>query len=106
LNCESKCNKEFFREDAADSDWLAYVGENGLVLITRDDKIRHNPAEISAFRKNKVGAFFLGGKNLNKCKLIQQITRNWPRIKQYAEKTNPPYAFRIPPKGTKFTQIF
>ena len=48
------------------------------------------------------GAFFMGGKNRNACQLIQQLVRNWPRMKEIAEKTRRPFAFRIRPKGAKF----
>ncbi len=94
-----------FLEDSPDIEWLQYVGEKGLVLITRDEKVRWNPAEITAIKKFKVVTFFLGGKNLNRCKLIQQVVKNWPRIKELSEKTQPPFAYRIPPTGVKFTQI-
>ena len=97
--------KEKFPENTPDIEWLKYVGENNLALITRDERIRWNPAELSAFQKFKVGAFFLGGKNLDKWKIIQQVVHNWPRIKEIAEKTSPPYAFRIPPHGSKFVPI-
>jgi predicted nuclease of predicted toxin-antitoxin system len=94
-----------FREDSADIEWLQYVGENELVLITRDERVRRNPAEIAAIKKFKVATFFLGGSHLDRCKLIQQVVRNWPRIKELSGKTRPPFAYRIPPTGTKFTQI-
>ena len=57
--------KEEFPEETIDTEWLKYVGEEGLVLITRDEAIRRNPAELAALREYKVGAFFLGGKNLD-----------------------------------------
>jgi predicted nuclease of predicted toxin-antitoxin system len=97
--------QEKFPEDSTDIQWLRYVGENGLVLITRDERVRWNPAEIAAIKKFKVATFFLGGSHLDRCKLIQQVVRNWPRIKELSGKTQPPFAYRIPPKGTKFTQI-
>jgi predicted nuclease of predicted toxin-antitoxin system len=97
--------KEIFEEKTEDSEWLKDIGEKRYILITKDLRIRHNPAEIEALRKYKVGAFFLGGKNLNRCRLIQQVVRNWPRIKELAEKSSPPYAFRVPPQGTSFTSI-
>jgi len=96
---------EHFLEDTEDAVWLKYIGEKQLILITRDEKIRWNPAEIQAFRKHRVGAFFLGGKNRSRCQLIQQIVRHWPRIKEYSEKEKLPFAFRVPPTGTKFTRI-
>jgi len=98
--------REKFAPETADQEWLKYIGENGITLITRDKSIRWNPAESGALRRYKVGAFFLGGKNLNRCNLIQQIVRNWPRVKQLSGNCSPPFAFHIPPNGTKFTQIF
>ena len=56
-------------------------------------------------KQNEVGAFFLGGKGRTRCQLIQQLVRNWPRMKEYAEKTRRPFAFRIPPKGAKFAPL-
>jgi predicted nuclease of predicted toxin-antitoxin system len=94
-----------FPADTEDAKWLKFVGQNKLILITRDLRIRYRPAEISAFRRYKVGAFVLAGKNRSKCQLIQQIVRIWPRIKELDQKTNRPYAFRIPPKGTSITSI-
>ena len=32
--------QEKFPEDSADIEWLRYVGENGLVIITRDERVR------------------------------------------------------------------
>jgi len=97
--------QDHFPADAPDTEWLEYIGANEFFLITRDDAIRKNPAELQAFKKNKVGAFFLGGKNQNRCALIRQLVRNWPRIKGFAAKERKPFAFRVPPSGTKFSKI-
>ncbi len=42
--------KDHFPEDAPDTEWLAYIGTHDFFLITRDDNIRRNPAEIKALR--------------------------------------------------------
>lgn len=97
--------QDHFPEDAPDKDWLEYIGKNDFFLITRDDAIRKNPAEKKAFQDNSVGAFFLGGKKTTGWELIEQLVRNWKRIKEFAERTRRPFAFRIPPKGTKFDKI-
>lgn len=96
---------DHFSEGADDETWLPYVGDNELTLITRDLKIRWRPAELRALREHKVGAFFLGGKNRSRCDLIQQLVRNWVRIKGYAASERRPFALRVPPKGTKLTRI-
>lgn len=97
--------KDKFAADAPDKEWLKYIGENGILLVSRDDRVRHRPIELQALKQNGVGAFFLGGKNRNRCELIQQVVRNWPRMKQLAGGTSRPFAFRVPPSGTKFVSI-
>ena len=96
---------DIFKPDTPDIEWLSYIGSNDLFLITRDLRIRRNPLEQQAIRDYNVGAFFLFGKNRNKWELIQQLIRNWLRIKEYAEKTERPFAFRVPPKGIKIEKI-
>ena len=97
--------QDHFPDDCPDAEWLKYIGDNDYFLITRDDAIRRNPAELSAFKSYGVGAFFLGGKNRTRWELVQQIVRNWPRIQEHAGRTRRPFAFRVPPSGTKFSQI-
>lgn len=97
--------KDMFNEDTEDQIWLKQIGQKKMFLITRDERIRRNPFELNALKTYKVGAFFLGGKNLGRCKIIQQVVRNWPRIKELSARKNPPFAYRIPPQGTKFSQI-
>ena len=85
-----------------DEELLQFVGVKDYFLVTRDNAIRYNPDEHAAFKRYRVGAFFLGGKNLSKWEIIQQLVRNWPRIKDHADKTRRPFAVRVPPSGTKF----
>ena len=96
---------DHFAAGASDEEWLPYVGDNQLTLITRDNRIRWKPAELTALREHKVGAFFLGGKNRSRCDLIRQLVRNWHRIKAFAESEHRPFALRVPPSGTRFTRI-
>lgn len=97
--------KDLFPEDEDDPVWLEYIGIEGWILITRDERVRYNPAETQALKAHGVGAFFLGGKHRTRCELIQQVVRNWPRIKEVAAKTRRPFAFRVRPTGGKFIEI-
>jgi hypothetical protein len=97
--------KDLFPDDTADADWLPYVGQNDMVLVTRDIRIRWNPSEISAFKSHNVGAFLLGGKQRTRCELILQLVRNWPQMKELAKKTRRPFMFRVPPTGSKIEQL-
>ena len=67
--------------------------------------VDHNLSPQLAKGMKAFGAFFMGGKNRNRCQLIQQLVRNWPRMKELAKKTRVPFAFRVPPSGTKFTTL-
>lgn len=96
---------DHFDEDEDDPIWLKYIGSNGWILITRDLAVRRRPAELQALREHNVGAFFLGGKNRSRCELVQQVVRNWPRMKELARRSRKPFAFRVPPKGTAFDPI-
>lgn len=96
---------EHFREDMPDPEWLAEVGQRGWFVLTRDNRIRSRTNERIAVKRYSVGVFFLAGKSQTTCQIIQQLIRNWPRIKDYARNHNPPFAIRIPPSGTKLTKL-
>jgi len=91
---------EFLEPNVPDTEMLAHVGSEGWCLVTRDDRIRYRPAESGALKEHRVGAFFMGGKNLRRCQIIQQLVRNWPKMKELAGATERPFAFRVPPRGT------
>ena len=93
--------QDHFDAAADDSEWLAHIGSKGWYPITRDDRIRYKPHEKRALKENEVGAFFLGGKNRSRCDLIQQLVRNWPRMKKFAARTDRPFAVQVPPSGAK-----
>jgi hypothetical protein len=41
----------------ADTEWLRDAGENGWVVLMKDDKIRYRPAELEALTASGVRAF-------------------------------------------------
>ncbi len=97
--------RDKFKPNAKDIDWLKYIGENNLFLITKDEKIRHHPFELAELKKYGIGTFLLGGKNKNHWDIVEQLVRNWRRIKEHADKERRPFAIRVPPSGTKFVKI-
>lgn len=96
---------EHFRDDVSDPEWLARAGRKGWFVLTRDDRIRSRPNELAAVKQHGIGLFFLAGKNRTKCQIIQQLIRNWPRIKDLACQDRPPFAIRVPPTGTKLVRL-
>ncbi len=97
--------KDKFEGDAKDDVWLAYVGDNDFILITRDKKIRKRPAERMAYRRHNVGAFILTGRIMTKWQGIKQLINSWEEIKRLNTITNKPYAFQIPLRGKKIQPL-
>jgi hypothetical protein len=85
--------------------WLPYVGSDGLVLVTRDVRIWRNPAELALITRHNIGGFVLGGQELDRCGLIQQLIRHWPLMKRTARKEARPYLYRLRRTGTKLTSL-
>jgi len=97
--------QDHFAGDTPDAKWITDIAAWGWILVTRDLRIKRNPAEKGALREGRLGAFFLSGKNRTHCQLIQQVVRHWPQMKVLASKTPKPFAFRVPPTGTKIDPI-
>lgn len=96
---------DHFPHETPDTDWLQHIGQAGWLLVTRDERIRKNPLELSAIRDHQVGAFFLAGKNRSRCDLIRQLVRHFPRMKELAANSHRPFAYRIPPSGSKIERV-
>ncbi len=96
---------EYLGKGVQDTDLLEHIGNRGWFLLTHDKNISKKPAEKHAFMKYQIGAFFLGGKDRSICSYIQQLVRNWPRIKELAARKRRPFAYRIPPNGTNIKRI-
>lgn len=77
--------------------WLPILGERGLVLITRDNKIRSKPAELRAYRDHRVRAFFLTGKkDLSRWEKLELLVRQWERIEVATQRNDAgPWAMAV-----------
>lgn len=71
---------------ALDDQWLPVVAEKGLVVITRDKKIRYRPAEKRAWIDHGVRGFVLTGKKSQTTADSHAILdRHWPTIEAAVE---------------------
>lgn len=96
---------EYFPAGTPDEEWLKFIGENGWFLITRDKRIRRRPIEKEALKRYKIGTFFLGGKRIGGWDMIKQVVVMWQRIKELAITTSVPFAYIIPPRGSKIEKL-
>lgn len=96
---------EHFTPNAKDEDWLKFIGQNGMFLVTRDKRIRRRPLELDALRRNKVGAFVLVGKEMDRWSQIEQVVRAWPKIREASAATPLPFAFRVNRFGSRLDKL-
>lgn len=96
---------DHFDKSAADLEWIPWIAKQGWFLISRDEDLRWKPAEKLALKQHKIGAFFMGGKELSRCRLVTQLVRNWSQVKKHSETYARPFVFRVPPSGKKLVRI-
>ena len=72
-----------------DAEWLELCGAEGLVVLTKDKRIRYRPAEIAAIRRFKVKAFALTSGNLTSEGQVARLLKNADRINLACASTGP-----------------
>jgi len=82
-------------QDAADEDWLAYVGVRNWVALTQDARIRYHELEFRALLRAKVRAFVLTAKGLRGEENAAIIVNALPAILRFLAKHPGPFVARI-----------
>lgn len=73
----------------ADEVWLRDAGENGWIVLTKDDAIRRRPAERDALIQAAVRVFCLTNRNLRGAEQTKRFVSNRHRILRQARKSGP-----------------
>lgn len=64
-----------------DDEWLAIIGAQGLVVITRDKRIRYRPVEKRMWVEHRVRGFVLTGTtSQSTIDSLALLERHWARI--------------------------
>ena len=95
----------FFPPDTPDVVWLEQAGRQGVAVVTRDLKFAWRPIERETLRIYRVGAFYLGGKNLQHWQMVQQIVRHWPEMLRLSKETPRPFGYLLRPYGSKIERL-
>lgn len=97
---EVRIHDEHFPQDAKDEIWLAGVGQNGWIVLTKDKHIRYRAAEIQALRAANVRAFVLTSRgDLTGAEVSQIFVKALPAIKRLCEKIAPPFVALVDRSG-------
>jgi len=83
----------------ADEHWIPKVGQQGWVLLTRDQNIRYNELELQQIIAANVREFVILGGNLNKSELAVVIASALPAIRRFCKKQQPPFIVSISKSG-------
>ena len=86
-----KLIREEFGEGAPDLDWLPEVGRRGWIVLTKDVRIRRNPAEKQAFVAARVRAFFVTARGLTGPERADLLVRFLPRLQRLAGQYLAPF---------------
>lgn len=88
-------HKDHFAIDAADTEWIHFVGSAGWLALTRDQRIRHRPNEIAAVRDAALHLFVLTSGNLSAADTGRIVVRAWPAILRAAADRRPPAVWSV-----------
>ncbi len=76
-------------ENIPDTQWLEHCGEAGLVVLTKDRRLRYRPAEADAIRRFGIRAFVLTRGNLTAAQQAQRLLDNEKRIFEACAREGP-----------------
>ena len=97
-----------FPAGTKDSEWLKYVSEKRLVLVTKDKGIRRKPNERAMLLKYGIVAFYLGGSEKSGHNILKQLVNAWKNMEAKAQKsfkTGKAGAFTVRSSGGKIVPI-
>lgn len=90
-----------FAPDTPDSEWLAEAGREGWLVITRDKRIRHRPAEMEAIREHGVGCFVLGHRrNLTRDEYLRFLSPLLDEMERRFAEASRPFIYVVDSAGT------
>lgn len=100
LALDTIAHDDHFDQTTPDDTWLATAGEQGWIVITKDDRIRRNMAERAALVGHNVGCFVLSQRNATRWQMAQTLMRAWDTIEQIAATEPRPFLYAIHPDGS------
>jgi hypothetical protein len=92
--------EDFFRQDAADDEWLSFAGKHGWITFSQDYAMHREPAPIAAIRAHRVRVFYLWGANATRWEKMRVFARAYDKIIEWATLREGPFVCRVQRDGT------
>lgn len=87
-------------QDAPDEEWIALVGRQNWLAITKDKNVRFRTAEIEAIKRHRARLLVLRAKNATGPDMADILVKARPRIERFVSKTGAPFVAGIVRSGT------
>ncbi len=82
-----------------DESWISLLGDDDWFLLTRDHQLHRKPAEAAAIRRQRIGCFYVWGRNAKTWDMAQCLIAALPTIIEKAQSTPRPFIFRVDRNG-------
>lgn len=92
-----------FRPNEPDDSWIAAVSTEGLVILTRDRKIRTRPAERQVFEAARARCFVAAIGVSTPLDDLRALLIAWPQIQERVSNAPRPFMYGVSREG-KLTQ--
>jgi hypothetical protein len=76
-------------EEVSDAEWLEYCGREGLLVLTKDRRLRYRPREVAAIRRYRVRAFVLTSGHLTAAQQAERFIAHTEQIEAAATRAGP-----------------
>lgn len=81
LGCKAYYKTELYGpRKVPDTEWMAHCDDRGLVVLTKDDKIRRREFERVVLSRSQLRIFCLSNGNLTKAEQVKRFEQNWQAI--------------------------
>ena len=95
LREESWCVRTHFEvfgdrdEEVPDVEWLEYCGQEDIIVLSKDKRLRYRPSEVLEIRRHKVRAFVLTSGRLKAAEQAHRFIANRAKIAEAASGPGP-----------------
>ena len=86
---------EVFPGETKDETWLARVGKEGWIALTKDSNIRREPNVREAYLRAGARVFTLVGGNMNSAQMCQAFERAIPGIERLLRRKQGPFIANV-----------
>jgi predicted nuclease of predicted toxin-antitoxin system len=101
LGKDTHSYKDYWEPGCPDEEWIPVASAKGWVILTSDHLYPHRRL---ALRQDNGRIFLLAMKDLPAWEQFRLLVEKWNEIEKVAEKSKPPFIYRVPKRGA-LTQV-